>query len=127
MNPGAIGDFRPRLRRPEEDIPELMHFGVDPTRIIECARIDGSGIGSPFERETDFRSAFRAEIKLQPALRLIRNGPIVTKRFANDLDLFLLEHGCNGKSCPRSALTPGAMTNGYKHRITMGRITHGAT
>jgi hypothetical protein len=79
-------------------MPELMYFGVDPTGIIEGARIDGPGIGSPFEREADVRSAFRAEINLQPAPRFIGNRPIVTKRFANDLDLFLLKYGLNGKS-----------------------------
>ena len=125
MNPGAIGDFGPRLRRPEEDIPELMYFGADPTWIVEGARIDGPGIGSPFECEADFRSAFWAEIKLQPTSRFIRNGPVVSKWFANDLDLFLLEHGCNGERCPSSALTPSAMTNGYKQRIAMRRIPHG--
>ncbi len=102
-----------------------MFVGADPTWFIETAGIDGSGIGSPFEREADVRSAVRAEIKLQPAPRFIRNGPIVTKRFANDLDLFVLEYGCNGESCPSSALAPRAMTNGYKHRFTMRQITHG--
>ena len=104
-----------------------MFVGADPTWMIETARIDGPGIGSPFEREADVRSAVRAEIKLQPAPRFIRNGPIVTKRFANDLDLFLLEHGCNGESCPSSALTPSAMANGYEHRFTMRQVTHGTT
>ena len=71
VDPGALGDFGPRLGRSGEEVPEPMLVGAEPTWLIETARIDGSGVASPFEREADVRSAVRTEIKLQPAPRFI--------------------------------------------------------